>query len=66
MTEHILRAWEADEMAKPTDFVNLDALIRRADMAETGEPGEDITSMPITGLEQNEVVPPSWTVWRLS
>lgn len=52
MTEHLLRAWEADEMAKPTDFVNLDALIRRADMAETGEPGEDITSMPITGLEQ--------------
>lgn len=39
-------------MAKPTDFVNLDALIRRADMAETGESGEDITSMPITGLEQ--------------
>jgi hypothetical protein len=38
-------------MARTTNFVNLDALIGRADMAETGEPGEDITSMPITGLE---------------
>lgn len=38
-------------MAKITNFVNLDALIKRADMAETGDPGEDITSMPITGLE---------------
>lgn len=34
-----------------TAVVNLDALIRRADLATRGEEGEDITSLSVTGLE---------------
>ena len=34
-----------------TAVVNLDALIRRADLAARGEEGEDITSLSVTGLE---------------
>jgi hypothetical protein len=33
-----------------TNVVNLDALIRRADLAAPGEAAEDITSLPVTGL----------------
>src|SRR6185437_9119245 len=38
--------------AKPKQVVNLDALIRRADMAAPGEVGEDIEALNITELEQ--------------
>src|SRR5258705_168952 len=40
---------EADDMPS-TNIVNLDALIRRADLAAPGEAAEDITSLPVTGL----------------
>lgn len=33
-----------------TNVVNLDALIRRADLAAPGEAAEDISSLPVTGL----------------
>ena len=39
----------ADNMPS-INVVNLDALIRRADLAAPGEAAEDITSLPITGL----------------
>lgn len=39
-----------DDMAG-TAVVNLDALIKRADLAARGEEGEDITSLSVTGLE---------------
>ena len=38
-------------MARTTNVVNLDALIKRADMAAVGEAGEDIPALYITGLE---------------
>lgn len=34
-----------------TNVVNLDALIKRADLATRGEDGEDITSLSVAGLE---------------
>jgi hypothetical protein len=34
-----------------TNVVNLDALIKRADLAARGEEGEDITSLSVVGLE---------------
>jgi hypothetical protein len=37
-------------MPTTTNIVNLDALIKRADLAMPGEAAEDITSLPITGL----------------
>lgn len=37
--------------AKPKAVVNLDALIKRADLAAPGEAAEDITSLSIAGLE---------------
>lgn len=40
---------EADGMAS-TNIVNLDALIRRADLAAPGEASEDITSLSVMGL----------------
>src|SRR5262245_42409785 len=33
-----------------TNVVNLDALIRRADLANPGEAGEDVSSISVTGL----------------
>lgn len=44
-------AEEGEEMAGITNVVNLDALIKRADLAARGEEGEDITSLSVTGLE---------------
>lgn len=38
-------------MAAPNTSVNLDALIKRADLATRGEEGEDISSLAVTGLE---------------
>ncbi|MGF3027754.1 DUF262 domain-containing protein [Methylobacterium aquaticum] len=38
-------------MAITTNVVNLDALIRRADLIAPGEASEDITSLQVTGLE---------------
>jgi hypothetical protein len=40
---------EADGMAS-SNVVNLDALIRRADLAAPGEASEDITSLSVMGL----------------
>src|SRR5258708_16795384 len=42
---------EAQPMATTTNVVNLDALIRRADLAAPGEAAEDITSLSVAGLE---------------
>lgn len=41
---------EAFDLAASTNVVNLDALIRRADLAAPGEAAEDITSIAVTGL----------------
>lgn len=38
-------------MAGVSNTVNLDALIKRADLAARGEEGEDISSLSVTGLE---------------
>lgn len=38
-------------MAGASNHVNLDALIKRADLAARGEEGEDISSLSVTGLE---------------
>lgn len=38
-------------MAGVSNTVNLDALIKRADLAARGEEGEDITALSVTGLE---------------
>lgn len=38
-------------MAGASNTVNLDALIKRADLAARGEEGEDISSLSVTGLE---------------
>ena len=38
-------------MAAASNTVNLDALIKRADLAARGEEGEDISSLSVTGLE---------------
>lgn len=38
-------------MAGVSNAVNLDALIKRADLAARGEEGEDISSLSVTGLE---------------
>lgn len=38
-------------MAGISNHVNLDALIKRADLATRGEEGEDISSLSVTGLE---------------
>lgn len=42
-----------------TNVVNLDALITRADLAAPGEAGEDITSLPIIGLEKRGFLYPA-------
>lgn len=42
-----------------TNVVNLDALIKRADLASRGEEGEDITSLSVTGLEQRGFLYPA-------
>lgn len=42
-----------------TNVVNLDALIRRADLAAAGEGGEDINAIYLTGLEQKGWLYPS-------
>ena len=41
------------------NVVNLDALIRRADLASRGEEGEDITSLSVAGLEQKGFLYPA-------
>lgn len=41
------------------NVVNLDALIKRADLAARGEEGEDITSLSVTGLEQKGFLYPA-------
>jgi hypothetical protein len=52
MTTHWPKLWEIGEMARTTtNVVNLDALIERADLAATGEGGEDINAIYVTGLE---------------
>ena len=45
--------------AATTNVVNLDALIRRADLAAPGEMGEDITSLSVPGLEQRGFLYPA-------
>jgi hypothetical protein len=42
-----------------TNVVNLDALIRRADLAAPSEASEDITALPIMGLEQKGLLFPA-------
>jgi len=42
-----------------SNFVNLDALIRRADLAARGEEGEDITSLSLTGLTKKGFLYPA-------
>ncbi|HEX7074825.1 MAG TPA: DUF262 domain-containing protein, partial [Hyphomicrobiaceae bacterium] len=42
-----------------TNVVNLDALIRRADMAEPGEAGSDISSLSLTGLAPKGLLYPA-------
>lgn len=42
-----------------TNVVNLDALIRRADLAAPGEMGEDITSLSVPGLERRGFLYPA-------
>ena len=59
MTEHILGAWEADEMARATNVANLDALIRRADLADVGEASDDIPTLYINGLEPKGLLYPA-------
>lgn len=46
-------------MVTTTNVVNLDALIRRADLATPGEAGEDITSLPVMGLERTGLLYPA-------
>lgn len=46
-------------MAGVGNTVNLDALIRRADLAARGEEGEDISSLSVTGLEQKGFLYPA-------
>lgn len=46
-------------MATPTNVVNLDALIRRADLAAIGEQGDDIEVMSINGLEPGGMLYPA-------
>ncbi|MET4593973.1 MULTISPECIES: GmrSD restriction endonuclease domain-containing protein [unclassified Sphingomonas] len=41
------------------NVVNLDALIKRADLASRGEEGEDITSLSVSGLEQRGFLYPA-------
>src|SRR5258708_4705803 len=50
---------EAQPMATTTNVVNLDALIRRADLAAPGEAAEDITSLSVAGLEQKGFLYPA-------
>ena len=50
---------EGMEMATPTNVVNLDALIRRADLAAIGEQGDDIEVMSINGLEPGGMLYPA-------
>lgn len=42
-----------------SNVVNLDALIKRADLAAPGEVGEDIDTLPITGLEPKGMLYPA-------
>lgn len=46
-------------MPSTTNIVNLDALIRRADLAVPGEAAEDITSMSVTGLAKKGFLYPA-------
>lgn len=46
-------------MAVATNVVNLDALIKRADLAAPGEQGEDITSLSVIGLETRGMLFPA-------
>jgi hypothetical protein len=55
---HAPCALEGDDMPT-TNVVNLDALIRRADLAAPGEGGEDITSLPVMGLEKGGLLYPA-------
>lgn len=47
------------EMASSTNVVNLDALIKRADLAAPGDEGEDIRSLSIIGLEPGGMLYPA-------
>lgn len=47
------------ELAVTTNVVNLDALIRREDLAAPGEDAGDIDSLPIMGLEPRGALYPS-------
>jgi hypothetical protein len=51
--------WGGDDMAAPANVVNLDALIKRADLAEAGEIGDDIEVLSITGLEKGGLLYPA-------
>lgn len=46
-------------MATTTNVVNLDALIRRADLAAPGEAAEDITALSVAGLEKKGFLYPA-------
>ena len=46
-------------MAATTNVVNLDALIRRADLAAPGEAAEDITALSVAGLEKKGFLYPA-------
>ncbi len=50
---------EATGMATTTNIVNLDALIRRADLAAPGDASEDITSLPVMGLAPKGLLYPA-------
>lgn len=59
MTEHILGQWDSAEMARTTNVANLDALIRRADLADVGEASDDIPTLYINGLEPKGLLYPA-------
>ena len=46
-------------MAQTTNVANLDALIRRADLAAPGEAGEDITALSVIALERKGFLYPA-------
>ncbi len=46
-------------MVTTTNVVNLDALIRRADLAAPGEAAEDITALSVPGLEKKGFLYPA-------
>ncbi|MFJ7353555.1 DUF262 domain-containing protein [Phyllobacterium sp. NPDC097923] len=46
-------------MSATTNIVNLDALIKRADLAAPGEQGEDISSLSVLGLEPKGMLFPA-------